>query len=492
MAARSGTLVHGVPGRGTGTEESALVDSGSRTRARPLPRGGRRRPGRHPVPRPGRRALGHVGRGLGSGHERVGGGRGGRDPRPSGSCSIPSALTAVFRFEPGGDDSRSRGAPPCASRPLHGRTTERPRPRSSAWAARGGRDRARGRRRARRAPARRGDDRRRALPPARGDRRSTSARSRPGRSTSRSPDGVEATAGWFRPVRLELHELPAQAPFPVFVPATCRTAGGWHESLLVRARAPAGGDDRSASSTAPGRRVGRHRARARGRRASRTSGSPGRGTTGSSAPTRARTSSRATMSGSSATGRGSSSRAGCGAARAARAAPSCRPPRAAEAPERVRARSRGPSSGDVGGPAATRRGTPRARRSSSSCPSASAGAASARSGSGRRGPVLRAMPGSRNGLRREAHRVDDLHEPVAGEVLAGLLEGLDRRPGRRHAVDVVHVVRVRARRELLHHLAVELHRRVVRPLRVGRVLEEDDRDRSVRRPCSCRPRRRAS
>ena len=49
----------------------------------------------------------------------------------------------------------------------------------------------------------------------------------------------------------------------------------------------------------------------------------------------------------------------------------------------------------------------------------------------------------------------------------------------RHAVDVVDVVDVRARRVLLHELPVQLDRGVVLPLRIGRVLEEDDRDRAV-------------
>jgi hypothetical protein len=49
------------------------------------------------------------------------------------------------------------------------------------------------------------------------------------------PEGVEATAGWFRPLRLELHELPAATPFPVLIPGSL--PGGWrlHESLLVPA-----------------------------------------------------------------------------------------------------------------------------------------------------------------------------------------------------------------------------------------------------------------
>ena len=49
------------------------------------------------------------------------------------------------------------------------------------------------------------------------------------------PDGVEATAGWFRPLRLELHELPAAAPFPVFVPGVLPDGWRLHESLLVPA-----------------------------------------------------------------------------------------------------------------------------------------------------------------------------------------------------------------------------------------------------------------
>jgi hypothetical protein len=50
------------------------------------------------------------------------------------------------------------------------------------------------------------------------------------------PEGVEPAASAFAPLRLELHELPARTPFPVFVPA--RVPDGWRlqESLLVPGR----------------------------------------------------------------------------------------------------------------------------------------------------------------------------------------------------------------------------------------------------------------
>ena len=51
------------------------------------------------------------------------------------------------------------------------------------------------------------------------------------------PEGVEPTASSFAPLRLELHELSAQTPFSVFVPA--RVPDGWRlqESLVVPGRA---------------------------------------------------------------------------------------------------------------------------------------------------------------------------------------------------------------------------------------------------------------
>ena len=49
----------------------------------------------------------------------------------------------------------------------------------------------------------------------------------------------------------------------------------------------------------------------------------------------------------------------------------------------------------------------------------------------------------------------------------------------RHPVDVVDVARVRPL-EVLHDRPVELDPAVIRPARVGRILEEDDRDRAVR------------
>ena len=50
------------------------------------------------------------------------------------------------------------------------------------------------------------------------------------------PDGVAPAAGWFRPRRLPLHELGAQAPFPVFVPAELPDGWRLHESLLIPGR----------------------------------------------------------------------------------------------------------------------------------------------------------------------------------------------------------------------------------------------------------------
>jgi hypothetical protein len=50
------------------------------------------------------------------------------------------------------------------------------------------------------------------------------------------PEGSEAPTGWFRPLRLPLHELAAAAPFPVFVPGD--VPEGWRlvERLLTPAR----------------------------------------------------------------------------------------------------------------------------------------------------------------------------------------------------------------------------------------------------------------
>ncbi len=94
-------------------------------------------------------------------------------------------------------------------------------------------------------------------------------------------------------------------------------------------------------------------------------------------------------------------------------------------------------------------------------------------------PRLERDPGQQERVPREVHAVRDLHERLAGEVLAGLAERLHRRPRRRHPVHVVHVVDVRGRCVALHDRAVELDRGVVLPLRVGRVLEEDDRHRAL-------------
>ncbi len=93
------------------------------------------------------------------------------------------------------------------------------------------------------------------------------------------------------------------------------------------------------------------------------------------------------------------------------------------------------------------------------------------------GPVLIAIPGSRNGFFDRFMFEAALTSAGAGQVLAEFLEQLDRRPGDGHPVHVVDVVRVRARRVPLHDRPVQLHGRVRLPLRVGRILEEDDRDR---------------
>lgn len=50
------------------------------------------------------------------------------------------------------------------------------------------------------------------------------------------PEGVDPSPGWFRPLRLPLHELAAAAPFPVLVPG--RVPDGWRlvESLFTPRR----------------------------------------------------------------------------------------------------------------------------------------------------------------------------------------------------------------------------------------------------------------
>ena len=63
------------------------------------------------------------------------------------------------------------------------------------------------------------------------------------------------------------------------------------------------------------------------------------------------------------------------------------------------------------------------------------------------------------GSSRSSSHATTFTSPARVRFLPGLLERLDGRPGRGHAVDVVDVVRVRARRVLLHDLPVELHRR---------------------------------
>ena len=96
--------------------------------------------------------------------------------------------------------------------------------------------------------------------------------------------------------------------------------------------------------------------------------------------------------------------------------------------------------------------------------------------------VLTAIPGSRNGFDASFSFPICATDGSARRRLPGRLQQLHRLVGHRHAVHVVDVLHVRALRVPRHDRAVELDRRVVAPRGVGRVLEEDDRDRS-RPPC---------
>ena len=334
-----------------------------------------------------------------------------RDPRPTGSFSTRARSPQSSASRPAAR-LRSRGAPPYASRPSAPDDAERPR-RALPRGRRGGRrDRARGRRRARRAPARRGDDRRRALPPARGDRdRLRAARAR-GVDLS-LPDGVEATAGWFRaaPARAARGARPRRRS-PSSCPATCRTAGGCTRACSSRATSTRRWRRGQPRLRLPRRRVGRHRARARARRG------VGRVAHGCGTTARARRRGRARRAAPPRSARarrdgGRLGRPGRGAPRAARARPRTGPHRAAEAPERVRARLRGPSHWRrrrAGGYAARRH--PRSPRSSSRIPSATAGGASARSGTDPRAG-LQGDPRDHERILRQVDRGHDLDEPVA-------------------------------------------------------------------------------
>ena len=231
MAARSGALVHGVPGRGTGNEESSwstrLAFEGP-TRFREEAAG----------VQAGTRFLVRDGERWASWDEDWGAVTSesaedeGARSSSYGFLLDPSPLTAVLRFEPGGPTE-------VAGRPAV-RVTATPRPDDGSGLA---------------ALFRVGGAGADAIELAVDAERGALLRVEatidgapfhrlevtaidfgplaPGALDLSLPDGVEATAGWFRPLRLELHELPAQAPFPVFVPGDLPDGWRLHESLLV-------------------------------------------------------------------------------------------------------------------------------------------------------------------------------------------------------------------------------------------------------------------
>ena len=258
--------MHGVPGRGTGNEESSLVDRGSRSRARPA---SARRP---PASRPARGSSCGTAS-AGPSWDEDWGAVTSESAEEEGARSSsygflldPSPLAAVLRFAPG-DATEVAGRPAV-------RVTATPRPDDGSGLA---------------ALFRVGGAGADAIELAVDAERGALLRAEatidggpfhrlevtaiafgplaPGTLDLSLPDGVEATAGWFRPLRLELHELSAAGAVLRLRPRSSRRlasagkpARPGHEHPPVEASV--------ASSTA--RRDGGYvvtRARARGRRA---------------------------------------------------------------------------------------------------------------------------------------------------------------------------------------------------------------------------------
>ena len=130
------------------------------------------------------------------------------DRRPRSQDARPGSVTAIPR-----DETRAPRARSSVSAPARTRSSSRSTPNAGRSSLRG-------------------VARRRAVPPARGDSRSSTARSRRTRSTSRCPSGVEPAGEPFAPLRLELHELPARSP-------VLRLRAGARAGRLAAAREPA-------------------------------------------------------------------------------------------------------------------------------------------------------------------------------------------------------------------------------------------------------------